>query len=213
MLLLQTEVNVIHCSAAISALSAQWPLALIFLELAGALASAQGDVDSVSFNAMLGVYAKNSMWQAALAALDLCKEENVDVDVVGFSTAMRASEQASCWIVALAILEEMFASVTRPNAVTYGTLVSACGKAAEWAAAFACLDIQRRSAEPNLITLNAAITSCDRGLQWQAALDFTSWLGSHSAKPDDVTRRASMSACQKVGRDVSEDHRVSDPNF
>eukprot|EP00439_Symbiodinium_sp_Y106_P034016 s4181_g4.t1 len=198
---LQTEVNVIHCSAAISALSGQWPLALVFLELAVALASAQGDADSVSFNAMLGVYAKNSMWQAALAALDLCIKESVDVDVVGFSTAMRASEQASCWIVALEILDEMFASMTRPNAVTYSTLVSACGKAGKWAAAFACLDhMERRSSEPTLITLNAGVTSCDRGLQWQVALDFRSWLGSHSAKPDDVTCRASMSACQKVGR-------------
>ena len=193
MRVLQAETNVIHYSAAISVLFGHWPLALAFLE--------HCSQDTVSFNAMLGVFAKNAMWQVALDML--CRQDSIDsaidVDVVSYSTVVSACEKAGRWRAAMGVLALMSAKTTRPSLVTFSTILSSCGKAGEWAKGLTCLtEMRRQLSEPNLITLNSAITLCDRSFQWQAALFTASWLGCQSLNPDDITCRAAMSACQKA---------------
>ena len=193
---MELEINMIHCSAAISMLSAQWDMALALLD------SKAHQADTVSCNAMLRVYAKNVLWQPALDML-WGLQAGGNVDVVSYSTAISACERASRWSAALGVLAQMSAFATRPNVFTYSTLLSTCGKAEKWAVALTCLDgMLPHFMQPNLITFNSAITSCDRGLQWHLALLSASTLSGKSLDTDAISCRAAMSACQKVGMNL-----------
>ncbi|CAE8645023.1 unnamed protein product [Polarella glacialis] len=122
------EVNVFHCSSAISAYEkgGDW-LGM----LTGMDASDEGGSAAIS-NAAISACEKGGQWQLALGLLKQMPASKIAPDVVCFSAAISACEKGGQWRLALDLLTVMPQMKCNPNVVSYSSAISACEKGGQW---------------------------------------------------------------------------------
>ncbi|CAE8595682.1 unnamed protein product [Polarella glacialis] len=196
----RVEVNVYHCSAAISACekAGQWQLAL---NLLGLMPEVRVVPNEITYNSAISACEKASQWQLALDLLSLMPQARVVPDQISYNAAIGACGNVGQWQHALNLLSLMQEVKVSPDEITYNTAISACEKRGQWQLALKLLSIMPESKlMPDQLTYSAAISACSKASQWQLALNLLSLMPDARVVPDEITYNAAISACEKAGQ-------------
>eukprot|EP00435_Cladocopium_sp_Y103_P058656 s309_g20.t1 len=220
------EVNVIHLSCVLSALTERWIFALGLLE---EMLQDDCEPDTICFNATISACEKCGQLQAVLQLMQQMDDLQVPKSIVTFSSAISASgatwqlalhflcagprntvsysaaisscEKAGNWSVMLLLLEDMLRETLRPNVVTLSACVACCEKGREWRRALEVLrQMERMQVTANSFTYNSAISACERGSQLSIALDLMEEMEQRDIGKDVVTFGAAIFCCEQSGQ-------------
>ncbi|CAE8675225.1 unnamed protein product [Polarella glacialis] len=134
----QVEVNVYHCSAAISACEkgGQWQLALNLLSL---MPNAKVVPNDFTYSSAISACSKGGQWQLALNLLSLMPEARVVPDQINYNAAISACEKGGQWQLALNLLSLMPLARVVPDEITYSAAINACEHSGQCALAVSLL--------------------------------------------------------------------------
>ncbi|CAE8614608.1 unnamed protein product [Polarella glacialis] len=153
----QVEVNVYHCSAAISACEkdGQWQMALNLLSL---MPEAMVVPNVITYSAVISACEKGGQWQMALNLLSLMPGASVVPNEITYSAAISACSKDGQWQVALNLLSLMPEATVVPNEITYSAAISVCEKGGQWQLALNLLRLMPQlKILPNVVSYNAAM--------------------------------------------------------
>eukprot|EP00397_Hematodinium_sp_SG-2012_P017604 GEMP01018010.1.p1 GENE.GEMP01018010.1~~GEMP01018010.1.p1 ORF type:complete len:635 (+),score=133.95 GEMP01018010.1:206-2110(+) len=191
------------------AVTREWPMALRILEGA----TAQNNVDAISYNTTLSALAKAGQWRIAVNVLHAMPTGSADT--VSYSTVISSCTKAGTWRTALSLLHAMELGTIVPNTITYNAAISACGKALQWPLSLDLLAHMRtRLCAPTLITYNSILSAMEKGRQWERAYALldkmmtrsgknvdasssTRGAVAHQIRPDAISFNACISALEK----------------
>ncbi|CAE8597308.1 unnamed protein product [Polarella glacialis] len=193
------EVNVFHCSAAISACEkgGQWQLALSLLRT---MPDMRVTPNEVSYSAAISACEKGGQWQLALSLLNIMPDMQLMPNKFSYSAAISACEKGGQWQLALSLLTTMPEIRVMPNEVCYNAAISSCGAKGQWQLALSLLSTMPvMQLMPDRISFSASISACEKGGEWQVALRLLTTMPHLRLMPEEITYSAAISACEKEG--------------
>ncbi|CAJ1425048.1 unnamed protein product [Effrenium voratum] len=214
--------TILVCST-VSAVSCQWPWALLLAEsmhlwaLAPSLVaynaalsalaaelweralglfsklSSDLQLDSISCGATMSSFSP-AMWQEALDLLSLTSLRRLQLSVVSYGLAARAA----AWRKSLAVLPELLRRGMKVELATCGAVLSSCEKASQWRQTLDTLNQQQQHRawpQPNVVAYSAAIAACEKARNWPMALHLLRSMSEIGIQPDLVALNSALSAC------------------
>ncbi|CAE8721444.1 unnamed protein product, partial [Polarella glacialis] len=162
----RVEVNVYHCSAAISACEkcGQWQMGLNLLNLMPEMRVVPNEI---TYNAAMSAFEKGGQWQLALNLLSLMPEAIMLPGQISYNAAISACDKGGQWQLALNLLSMMPGARVVLDEITYNTAISACGNCGLWQPALKLMSLMPEArVMPDQITYSTAISACSKGGQW-----------------------------------------------
>lgn len=154
------------------------------------------------YNAMMGVYARNSRFSKVQEMLDLMRERGCEPDLVSFNTLINARLKSGPLEpnLAMDLLNEVRRSGIRPDTITYNTLISACSRQSNLQEAIKVFgDMEANNCQPDLWTYNAMISVFARCGLASRAEKILRELETKGFFPDAVTYNSLLYAYAKEG--------------
>eukprot|EP00439_Symbiodinium_sp_Y106_P037276 s6376_g4.t1 len=200
--LLATAVNlripcsIASCTMAVTACrdAAAWQAALTCL----ASVPAHGlTADSTMYAATISVVGDSSMWQWSISLLkEMLAQEELPAGPAVCAT-ISACERASQWQKALHVFEQATAGETTLEVSLATAGINACRTGRTWQHA---LVLFHSVQEPTMVCCNAALSACAEEGVWQMAFWLLLEQLESSAVPDEVSRGAVISSCERASQ-------------